>query len=177
MSQSRIQALPLPGKVLYTVFAVFTLAGVFDSLLLYDVIVDFGVKTTPHELYDRLIEHYHDAGGDPVAPSSRAVSAARPVDRETLLEVSHAHLFTMPVLLLIAGHLVLLTAIGTAGKLWLIGLGSFGMATHLLAPWLVRGFGRSLGFVYPISGVLLLVPLVLMLGIAVVSMWLPRQTA
>jgi hypothetical protein len=171
-SHGRIQALPAPAKVLYTVFAVFTVAGLINSLMLYDVMVDFGAKTTPAELNERLVGHYQ---GEPVDTGSHAISMARPLDRATLLEVSHAHLFTMPVLLLIVGHLLLLTGLSKAGKHWLIGLATAGTTLHLLAPWLVRSFGRAVGWFYPMSGALLFIPMVLMLGISVVAMWMPRE--
>src|SRR2546430_9965279 len=54
-----------------------------------------------------------------------------------LLEVTHFHLFTMPVVLLIIGHLFLATSLGDRAKLLLVMGASFSAAAHLSPPWIV----------------------------------------
>lgn len=55
-----------------------------------------------------------------------------------LLEVAHFHLYTMPVLLLVLGHLFLLARGSTRFKLGIV-LGAAGFtALHVAAPWAVR---------------------------------------
>jgi len=58
-----------------------------------------------------------------------------------LAETTHAHLFTMPILWLILGHLFVLTGWPTPLKGGVV-IGAFvGMAAELATPWLVRGGG------------------------------------
>jgi len=154
-------ALSRPAKVLYTAFAFLNLCGLVSSVVLYDGFVDFDARATPSDLYRRLTAHYET------------------IDRRTLLEVTHAHLFSMPVLLLVSGHLVLLTSLSLRFKLTLIIIGVIAMTLHLLAPWVVRWSGGSggAGLLYPISGGLLFVSLAAMTCIPAWEMWRPRRRA
>lgn len=54
-----------------------------------------------------------------------------------LLETTHFHLFAMPMLLFVLGHLFLLTRLSTALKLALVVAASVGIALDLGAPWLI----------------------------------------
>src|SRR5690349_12461958 len=101
----RANALPLAGKMLYTAFVVFTLAGLFTAMVMYGQIVRFASNTTPGELYQHVISHYQ--GG---------------LTERQLLEVTHFHLFSMPVVLLVLGHLALLTRLPRAAKAWGVGV-------------------------------------------------------
>ena len=92
------------------------------------------------------------------------------------MEVTHAHLFSMPVLLLVSGHLVLLTSMNARIKLALIVVSVLGMVVHLAAPWIVRwSAGNGLGLVYPISGGALLASLAIMTCAPAWEMWRPRR--
>jgi len=64
-ASSRAAELPLPAKILYTVFAVLTLAGYVSCVVIYDDVVRFGARTTPQELQTRLVAHY--VGDDSLA--------------------------------------------------------------------------------------------------------------
>src|SRR5207302_7214433 len=104
---SRAGALPRPVKVLYTAFCAFTVAGLLSCIGLYDGVVRFGARATPAELYQHLVTYYQPGAG----PASAAVGEASPAPIPTrrLLEVTHSHLFSMPLYLLVLGHLFLLT--------------------------------------------------------------------
>src|SRR5207302_5561380 len=91
---SRAGALPRPVKVLYTAFCAFTVVGLLSCIGLYDGVVRFGARTTPAELYDHLVTYYQ-----------------RPISAQRLLEVTHFHLFSMPLYLLVVGHLFFLTGV------------------------------------------------------------------
>ena len=62
-----------------------------------------------------------------------------------LLEVTHFHLFSMPVYLLILSHLFMLSRIGERAKVGWISLGTLGVAGHVAAPWLVRAGTAAAG--------------------------------
>lgn len=157
--RSRAAALPLPSRILYTVFAALTLAGCVSCVVLYDGIVHFDARSTPQDLYTRLVAHYRD--------------------RPDLIETTHAHLFSMPVILLVAGHLFLLSSASPGLKLVAIVAACSATVLHLIAPWLVVWTGGSaLGtVVYPISGGLLLLSIGLMLAVPVWEMWRRPKSA
>ncbi len=73
-----------------------------------------------------------------------------------LLEVTHFHLFTVPVFMLILTHLFMLTGLSARAKQGWITLGWGSATLHMLAPWLVRPGGRHLAVLFPLSGALLL---------------------
>jgi len=158
---SRAAALSLPARILYTVFAVLTLAGCISCVVIYDDIVRFDARATPQELRARLDEHY-----DSIA-------------RQKLVETTHAHLFAVPVLPLVAGHLFLLCRASNAQKTAVVIIASAATILHLAAPWiLIAAHGHALAAaLYPLSGGLLLLVTTLMLSVPVWQMWQPRARA
>jgi hypothetical protein len=152
---SRAGALPLPSRILYTVFAFLTLAGCVSCVVIYDGFIHFGARDTPHQLFLRLVEHYDT------------------IDRVKLVETTHAHLFTMPVLLLIAGHLFLMAGASQRIKVVAIVIASAVMTLHLIAPWLIVWSGGSVAgaLVYPITGGALLLAMTVLLAVPVWQMW------
>jgi len=86
-------------KALYTAFCAFTVVGLLSCIGLYDGVVRFAARTTPAELYDHLVAYYQ-----------------RPMSTQRLLEVTHFHLFSMPLYLLVVGHLFFLTGVSARAK-------------------------------------------------------------
>jgi hypothetical protein len=159
-SHGHAAQLSLPARILYTVFAALTLAGCLSCVLLYDGMVRFDAKATPHDLGSRLIDRYAT------------------LERARLVETTHAHLFSMPVLLLVAGHLFLLSRASPRAKVAAVSIAAATTALHLLAPWLVvwtRSPASAL--IYPISGGLLLLAFTVLLVVPVREMWLTRREA
>ena len=157
----RAAALSLPARILYTAFAALTLAGCASCIVLYDGMVQFGARKTPQELGESLVAHY------------RSASWTR------LVETTHAHLFTMPVLLLVAGHLFLLSSASPRMKVAAVSLSSGAVAVHLAAPWLILASdGNALATaLFPLSGGALLVAFTILLGVPVWQMWQRRPPA
>jgi hypothetical protein len=88
-----------------------------------------------------------------------------------LLEVTHFHLFTMPVVLLIIGHLFLATGLGDRAKLaWLIAA-TTSVAAHLATPWIVRYGGGGLAFLHAITGASLTLTMSVLTIYPVGAMW------
>jgi len=168
---TRAGALPRPVKVLYTAFCALTVAGLLSCLGLYDGVVRFGARTTPAELYDHLVTYYQPGGRTPAA--GEAMPAPRMSARK-LLEVTHFHLFSMPLYLLVVAHLFLLTGVGARAKMGWISASVAATATHLLAPWCVYFGGRALAWIYPISGAALLVSFAVLMGVPLYEMWATR---
>ena len=175
----RLWNLAVEAKVLYTTFCVLILAGIVSSALYYGDLVGGGLAG---------VRRYYGGEGE-AAPALRGTSAkagpaidmppeaevvAQPivvaVTYRKLLEVTHFHLFTMPVVLLIVGHLFLATGISDALKRGFIFGGAASVALHLATPWLVRSFS-SLAWLHAVSGLALTVTMTVLTVGPVVSMW------
>ena len=132
----RLWNLSVEAKVLYSAFCVLILCGIVSSALYYGDLVGGGLGG---------VRRYYGGESDDAAASASsgaggAVAAgpaidmppdveARPqkivvaVTYRKLLEVTHFHLFTMPVVLLIVGHLFFATALSPRAKLGWVGDG------------------------------------------------------
>ena len=94
-----------------------------------------------------------------------------PMTYRKLLEVTHFHLFTMPVVLLIIGHLFLATSLGDRAKLlWLVAASS-SVAAHLATPWIVRYAGGRVAFLHAITGMALTLTMSVLTIYPVLAMW------
>jgi hypothetical protein len=170
--RGRLRALPLAARVVYSVFLVFTLAGLAVSLWLGADMVGAGMGG--------LDEYYAGITAD--APASAAPTGApgpaldlpaeldapappEPMALRKLLEVTHFHLFSMPVYLLILSHLFMLGRAGDVAKLGWITLATLGTAAHVVAPWIARAAATGAGALYALSGGAML------LGMLVMSLW------
>jgi hypothetical protein len=145
--------LPRAAKLLYTSFCAFTAAGLASCVGLYSAIVRFTARSTPAQLYGNLVERYRTASPH---------------------ELLHFHLFSVPIYLLVAGHLFLLSAFSAKVKTAAISAAIAFTAVHLLAPWLVYFGGGALAWLYPISGAGMLLAFALLLGVPLYEMWSGR---
>ena len=164
---------------MYTGFGLFALLAILVSVMFYEDLV--GPKTAGAGGYY--------AGGAAGAPKDAGDAAKAggpaielPSDAEAprltvavsyrkLLEVTHFHLFTIPVFLLIIAHLFMLTGLSTRAKsLWIVA-GWLSSLLHLLAPWLIRYGSASLAPLFPISGGLMALSLTVMTAYPIVVMW------
>ncbi len=111
--------------------------------------------------------------GEPVASAPlRLEKPARQV-----METFHFHLFTVPVVLLIVGHLFMLTALSVRLKVGVITLASVATFVHLLAPLLVRFGGPHWGWLMPVSVVGAAVGWLPMLVWPLWEMWRPEPAS
>jgi hypothetical protein len=177
----RLWNLGLDAKILYTTFCLLTLLGVLSSALYYGDLVGSGT---------RGIRRYYAGEGDPAAaPAAPAPSGSGPaievpenvddtrapivvaIGYRKLLEVTHFHLFTMPVVLLIVGHLFLATGLGDRAKrAWLVGAG-VSVVAHLATPWLVRYAGAALAPLHALTGIALTLSMSVLTCYPVLAMW------
>jgi hypothetical protein len=154
------------AKVLYTIFCVFALAAYVVSVLYAEDLI--GLRTRDSKLY-------YAGGAVETAPADARIQlpdeAAHPtrdpISYRHLLEVTHFHLFTVPVFLLIVAHLFMLTA--ARFKLgWILGCGLSSLV-HVGAPWIVRYAGGAL--LMPVSGAVMLGSFGFMTVYSVYAMW------
>ncbi|WP_437738745.1 hypothetical protein [Sorangium sp. So ce1335] len=187
----RLRSLSLGAKLLYTAFTVASIVGLLVSWRLYGAMVQ-----------DAGSAGYY-AGAAVVAPAPPATTQAdapaegpaldlgpeldlpatpeaprvlvEQISERKLLEVTHFHLFSVPVYVLILAHLWLLARLPswlhTAGVVAAVAASGLHMAT----PWLIRGAPGAAALM-PISGVAMLLSLGAMAVVSTVDMWLPRRT-
>jgi hypothetical protein len=176
-----LDKLSLEARVLYSAFCVFLLVGMASSAWLY---LDDGLG-----LSSRAVSRYYlgdDAapqGGDDVHRGGPALALPPSSDDEGLrlelrmekparqvMETFHFHLFSVPVCLLIIGHLFMMCGLSTRAKVALLVSASIFTLLHLVGPLLVRFGSTAWSPVFVVSAVgmtllwsvLLLVPLVQM---------------
>jgi hypothetical protein len=195
-SAGRLRALPFPARLTYSVFLVFTLIALaFTAWLGADMLgpdlrrideyyagtretvsahgdetaADSGIGSRPNV----------DGGGGPridLPSEALAPLPDDPIPLRKLLEVTHFHLFSMPVYLMILSHLFMLSSMGGRAKaLWIV-LGSAGVALHIAAPWAARSPGILAKAFYAVSGTLLAVAFLVMAVVPLLEMWRPRAS-
>jgi hypothetical protein len=180
----RIWNLSREAKLIYTGFGLFSLAAIVVSMMFYEDLV--GPKTAG-------VAGYY-AGGRREAPATATATGGGggpkielPAEAATseqitvavtyrkLLEVTHFHLFTVPVFLLIIAHLFMLTGLSSTAKTVWIATGWLAAFVHLLAPWLIRYGGAMWSFTYPVSGAAMGLALGVMTVYPLIVMWMPRR--
>ncbi|MEP7121021.1 MAG: hypothetical protein ABJE95_08935 [Byssovorax sp.] len=179
----RLRAVSLGSKMLYTAFAIAAVVGLLVSWRLYGAAVgDAG----PAAYYAGAEVAAAPAKIDPRPASGPAIDLAPEAERprvmvvqmseRKLLEVTHFHLFTIPIYVLVLAHLWLLAKLplrlqhaGVVAAVLTSGL-------HIAAPWLVRG-SAGLAVLMPISGVAMLLTLGGMAVVTTIDMWLPQPPA
>ena len=176
----RLRAVSLGSKLLYTAFAVAAVIGLFVSWRLYGAAVSDAGPAAYYagaEVAAKLDPARAPASGGPsidLAPETEKprVMVVQMSERK-LLEVTHFHLFTIPIYVLVLAHLWLLAKL----PLWLQHAGVVAAVTtsalHIAAPWLVRG-SAGMAVLMPISGVAMLLTLGGMAVVTTIDMWLPQ---
>jgi hypothetical protein len=188
----RIWNLSREAKLVYTGFGLFALLALAVSVMFYEDLVGprsagvagyyaGGGAATAKPKADG--NGRATGGGGPTIELGEEAAAATTSQRLTvavtyrkLLEVTHFHLFTVPVFLLIIAHLFMLTGLSSTAKLGWIATGWASSLMHLAAPWAIRYGGAAFSFTYPVSGALMAVALGFMTIYPIVVMWLPRKS-
>jgi hypothetical protein len=179
----RLRKLPFAARLVYSVFLAFALAGLgMTGWLAQDMLGADLSGMQPY--YAGETEHALQVSpdvpaGGPVldVPAAADLHIAEPMPLRKLLEVTHFHLFSMPVYLMVLSHLFLLSGWSERAKLSWIAIGSLSVVAHLAAPWLVRA-QRALGpVVYATSGVMMTLAFLIMAAVPLWEMWRPARSA
>jgi hypothetical protein len=180
-ASGRLRNLPLPARVTYSVFLVFTLLALgFSAWLGAEMVgangsgVDAyyaGVAPPPMAAAPPAAD-----GGGPALDIPSDVLPARPPDADPmplrkLLEVTHFHLFSMPVYLMILAHLFMLSRWGVSAKVTWIALATLSVVLHLAAPWVARSHAPGARLFYALSGGLLMMTFVVLALVPLHEMW------
>jgi hypothetical protein len=177
--RGRLRSLPLAARVVYSIFVLFTLAGLgLTAWLAGDILgPDLGqlgpYYAGGHESAPRSSDPTPTRGPtlDLPADAEAAVATTPPMPIRKLLEVTHFHLFSMPVYLLILSHLFMLSRIKEATKIGWIAVGTFAVALHIAAPWIARAQGAGAAAIYGASGALMTLSFLVMCATPLWEMW------
>lgn len=175
----RLRQLPVLARLTYSIFIAFTLVALaFSAWLGADMLgADLG----------KFDEYY--AGASAPAPAAAPsggpamdlptdlpeAAASDPIPLRKLLEVTHFHLFSMPVYLMILSHLFMLTRWSPRAKLGWIVAAALSVVAHLAAPWIARSGGAGARLFYAGSGFLLALTFTLMSAVPLIEMWGPKR--
>jgi hypothetical protein len=176
----RLHSLPFPARVVYTVFLAFTLAALALTAWLGEQMVGAKLERT-REYYTGAAPSAAPAsaaakpeGGGPqldIPDAALASPPPEPMALRKLLEVTHFHLFSMPVYLLILSHLFMLSRWSSRGKVFWIVVSTLAVALHIAAPWIARADWAGSTFVYGLSGTLLALGFGVMSLVPLFEMW------
>ena len=176
---ARLWDLPREAKVAFSAYILFSLLGLITAVL-------YAVELTGGRGLDGLRDRYGSASPVAAATGSGPAIEVDPTDERplvasvsyrSLLETSHFHLFTVPVLLLIVSHLFVLAGLST--RTTTAGLiGAWGAAlAHLAAPWIVHYGSGGCAVWMPITGAAMLGSIALLCIVTLRRMWWPPAGA
>lgn len=174
----RLRALSFSARLVYSVFVVFTVLGLgLTGWLASELVGADASKTRSYYAGERsepTLDVAPSAGGPALElPDDESAPPAEPMPRRKLLEVTHFHLFSMPVYLLILCHIFMLSCVGERQKAAWIGLGSLATAAHIAAPWLAASGSLGATAMYATSGAALGASYLVMSVVPLWEMWRP----
>lgn len=132
------------AKAVYTLWMVFALVHFASSFTMY---WDRTIRDVPKDAHR---SHFGNVAAY-YAGDEEHLQYAKPFGR--LLEITHQHLFAMPITLLIASHLYQMTRRSRREKTAVTVTAVVAMAAHVAAPWIVREGGEPWAWVMPVTGV------------------------
>jgi len=96
--------------------------------------------------------------------------------KRKLLEVTHFHLFTLPIFLLVIAHIFMLCRMRPALKSAAIISGVASSAVHMAAPWIVFWGGAGWAWLMPITGAWMTLSMLVLMLWPAWAMWRPVQS-
>lgn len=153
-----LRSLQWSTRFVYTLFLVFSLAS-------YAVMIALAANRSGFT--PATAANYYAGGG--ADHSSKTTGE--------LLEVTHFHLFSMPLLLFVQGHLFLMTSWPRRLKIVFVIAAFVGAALDLAAPWLVVYVARDLAFTKDLARLLLGPALLAFAIVPLRDMWWPKRSA
>ncbi len=168
------------GHLQWTTRFIFTLFLGF-CLVSYGVMIWMGLERSGYS-HAAIADYYagNEAQDEAGEIEIEAVVYAKPQER--LVELTHFHLFRMPVLLFIQGHLFLLTRLPRKLKVGIVIAAFLGASCDLAAPWLITLCGRDWAWVKSVGRALLGPALLAFFFVPVWELWFapkgtPKQPA
>ena len=172
--RGQLRTLDPTARALHSIFLLFVLAGLAVASLLY---------ADGPTLEPQAAARYYAGGTLPSAPAAPAaaglqmelppelsVTTIEPMNRRRLVEVTHGHLFVMPLIWLTVAHLFALAGFGLRLTQFGVFGGAAAVALHIAAPWIIRSAAGT-GWLMPLSGIALLLTLGGMALATLIELW------
>ena len=144
-------------RLLYTLFLLLMLAGFTFSF--------FWAHSMTGLSPQGVADHYR--GSD--------TTFGEPVSFRELAEVTHFHLFTMPVVFMILVHVLYLTSVSHGLKAAMTWAGFGGVILDLVSPWLITYVSPMFVLTMLAGDTLMMVSFLLMMAIPLYEMWILKQ--
>ena len=144
-------------KIIYTVFLGFMLLGIVSILVFYLAKTGLGVTS--------LMEYYR----------GNEEKLMYPKTFQELWEVTHFHLFTMPVIFLIFSHLFALTRVPGRIKGLVMLCAAAGMFLDIVSGWLIVYEGPAFVYLKILARLLLASSFPVFLAVPIYEMWFKKH--
>ncbi len=164
-SAGRLATLEPAAKGVYSLWMVFALTHFVSSFGMYWDRTMRSPAGEPRSHFEAVADYY--AGDEP--------NLVYPKPFSRLMEITHQHLFAMPLTLLVASHLYLMTRRSLVEKRAVIALAGASMAAHLAAPWAVRYGGAAFAWAMPVTGLPFGATFTWMTVLPLKDMWWPAR--
>jgi len=140
-------------RLLYTIFLLLTLAGFAFSF--------FWAHSMTGLSPQGIADHYR--GND--------ATFGEPMSFRELAEITHFHLFTMPVVFMILVHVLYLTMASEAIKISMTWLAFGGVLLDLVSPWLISYLSPVFVLTMLTGDLLMTVSFLVMMAVPLYEMW------
>tara|TARA_R110002096_G_scaffold436038_2_gene665779 strand:+ start:42616 stop:43236 length:621 start_codon:yes stop_codon:yes gene_type:complete len=193
----RIEQLSFEAKILYSAFLFFAIAAILVSVAYYSALVGERPMQGAREYYGgeappvpAALEPSAETAADdalddgpeidmPDDMEDEYIAESAPMllsmTKRKLLEVTHFHLFTLPIFLLVIAHIFMLCAMDPQVKAAAIVSGVLSSGIHMLAPWLVFWGGASWAWLMPVTGAWMTLSMFVLMLWPAWAMWRPAK--
>ncbi|MCP4443889.1 MAG: hypothetical protein GY811_00905 [Myxococcales bacterium] len=187
----RIEQLSFEARILYSAFLVFAVAAVLVSVAYYEALVGDRPFDGAREYYagdarsasavplpDEAVD---DDGPELELPEemledeATAAPMLLSMSKRKLLEVTHFHLFTLPIFLLVIAHIFMLCPMAPRAKSTAILSCVLSSGVHMLAPWLIFWGGASWAWLMPVTGGWMTLSMLVLILWPAWAMWRPTS--
>ena len=144
-------------RLVYTLFV--SIIGIGFAFTLYWAYTMNGLS------YDGVVTHY--LGSD--------ATFGEPKSFHELAEITHFHLFTMPVVFLILVHIFFLTMAPIWLKITIAYMAFTGVALDLLSPWLILYISEIFALTLLLGDVFMIGSFMLMSALPLYEMWILKR--
>ncbi len=138
-------------KIITTIFLLFMVPGLTTNLLIAYLKTGWS--------YDGLIEYY------------RGVESGYAKSYLELLETTHFHIFSMPVVFLILAHIFLMCSWGYRTKVMVIVISFLAIFAEICSPWLITYVSPKFALLMIFSGISIGLSLLIYTVVPLYEMW------
>lgn len=168
-------SLPISNKIFFTFFLSIITVAIGLGFLNYYERTGFSPQKT--------VRYYcGDEEEDLDKPLSAEENMARleeglafPKSYRELLEVTHTHIFSIPIVVFILSRILAMTHTREGLKITIYGVSFVGIILNLVAPWLIRYVCHHFVITFTISNILLLLSFCAYIFIPLYEMWFRKD--